>query len=155
MANDEQAKYIQIRADIRSFTRDTPELNRLLKDYESTDDQLDLAIRRAIDHYNTTPPIFKAVTILTYPSLDMLLYGCALRLLESAGLKQSRNELNYSSGGVQVRVSDKTGLYQSWIARFEQKYYRQLLSYKKAININSGWGGVHSEYDDLYTEYEF
>lgn len=135
---------------LRLFLNDTPELNRLIRRQESTDAKLDLAMRLAIDDYNITPPMLGDVGIANYPSLFLLIYGSSIQVLRSAGLLHSRNELVYSSGGVSVRIFDKTQLYQSWIAQFVAEYERKKATYKIAQNVNGSLAaGVSSEYSLL------
>jgi hypothetical protein len=132
---------------LRLFLNDTPLLNRLIRREESDDPKLDLAILLTIDDWNITPPPLGNVTIDTFPSLWLLIYGSAIHVLRSAGLLQSRNDLPYSSGGVSVRLWDKTQLYQSWIAQFVQEYERKKLNLKMAMNIEASLAsGVRSEY---------
>jgi hypothetical protein len=133
---------------LRLFLNDTPELNRLIRGFESTDEKLDLATALAIDDYNITSPLLQDHTVANFPSLFLLIYGASIQVLRSAGLLQSRNELAYSSGGVSVRIFDKTQLYQSWIAQFVQEYETKKKHYKISLNINgAGFGrGVASEY---------
>lgn len=135
---------------LRLFLNDTPELNRLIRRQESTDAKLDLAMRLAIDDYNITPPMLGTTTIENYPSLFLLIYGSSIQVLRSAGLLHSRNELVYSSGGVSVRIFDKTQLYQSWIAQFVAEYEQKKANFKIAQNVNSSLAsGVQSEYSIL------
>jgi hypothetical protein len=59
----------------------------------------------------------------------------------------TRNHITFSDGGVQVGISDKTPLIQSWIQLFTNKYETKKDRLKVALNIEGGWGGgVHSEY---------
>jgi hypothetical protein len=134
------------REQLRLFLRDYPTLNRLLRQYEHTDSDLDLALNLTVEEYNVTMPPLAPVTIATYPNLWLLLHGSAIHLLKSAGMLQSRNELSYSSGGVTVRTFDKTAVYQSWINSFLQDYQFKLQNLKLATNIQGGFGGVHSVY---------
>jgi len=135
---------------LRLFLNDTPDLNRLIRTYESTDEKLDLAMLLAVDDYNVTPPLLSTSQVSNFPSLYLLIYGASIQVLRSAGLLQSRNELAYSSGGVSVRIFDKTQLYQSWIAQFVAEYERKKQNFKIALNINSALaGGVSSEYSIL------
>lgn len=136
---------------LRLFLNDTPELNRLIRTQESDDAHLDLAIRLAIDDYNVTPPPLGVYTIENFPSIWFLIYGAAINVLRSAGLLQSRNELAYSSGGVSVRIFDKTQNYQSWILQFAAEYERKKVNFKMSMNIaNAMAGGVPSEYSVLH-----
>jgi len=136
---------------LRLFLNDTPELNRLIRRHESSDDKLDLATALALSDFNDTPPLLNQYSVSNFPSLYLLIYGSTINVLRSAGLLQSRNELAYSSGGVSVRIFDKTQLYQSWIAQFMGEYEMKKRNFKIALNINGalGGGGVPSEYSLL------
>lgn len=150
-ATNVELKQQEARRLLRMFLNDTAELNRLIRQEESNTDKLDLAIRLTIDDYNITPPILDTVSITTYPSIYLLIHGSAIQVLKSAGILQSRNQLEYSSGGITVRTFDKTQLYQSWILQFYQDYERKKLDLKKFANIEASWpGGVHSEYQQIY-----
>ncbi len=147
---DEDRAQQQARRLLRLFLNDTPELNRLIRQEESNDHKLDLAISLAIDDYNITAPLLQDHTVNNFPSLYLLIYGATIQVLRSAGILQSRNELVYSSGGVSVRIFDKTQHYQSWIAQFVAEYERKKQNYKMALNISSALaGGVQSEYSIL------
>jgi hypothetical protein len=140
----------QARRLLRLFLNDTAELNRLIRKQESDDTKLDLALMLAVDDFNITTPILFNYSVANFPSLYMLIYGATIQVLRSAGMMQSRNELAYSSGGVSVRIFDKTQLYQSWIAQFVADYERKKMNYKVALNIDAALGGgVASEYSIL------
>ena len=146
-----ELKQQEARRLLRMFLNDTAELNRLIRQEESNTDKLDLAIRLTIDDYNITPPLLDLVTITTYPSIYLLIHGAAIQTLKSAGILQSRNQLEYSSGGITVRTFDKTQLYQSWILQFYQDYERKKIELKRFFNIENSWpGGIHSEYQQIY-----
>lgn len=149
MATPSQSKAMEIfRKQLRLFLNDTPELNRLIRQEETDADHLDLAINMAIDDYNITSPPLAFAYIDSFPSLYLLMHGSAIQTLKMAGILQSRNELNYSSGGVTVRTFDKTRNYQSWITMFMQDYERKKLNFKISQNIGSAMGfGIHSEYN--------
>jgi hypothetical protein len=150
MGTPRQLAQEKVRRYLRLFLNDTPELNRLIRRQESTDEKLDLAILLAIDDYNITPPPLGLVSVENFPSLWLLLYGATVQVLRSAGLLQSRNELVYQAGNVSVRIFDKTQLYQSWIAQFAQDYERKKLNFKVSQNIACALsGGVFSEYANL------
>ncbi len=119
----------------------------MVRKQESDDLRLDLAIMLTVDDFNVTAPILSPITVATFPSLWMLMYGSSIQVLRSQGILQSRNELSYSSGGVSVRIFDKTQSYQSWIAQFVAEYERKKQNFKIAQNISGAMGGgVASEY---------
>jgi hypothetical protein len=123
---------------VREFMRDYAELNRLVAGEESSDRQIAWAILDTLDDFNTTPP---------FPSRSLLLRGVVSTLLESIGLLQTRNHLQFSDGGITVGINDKTPYLQSWIQLFRGKYEDGKLKLKVAYNIESAWGGgIHSEF---------
>jgi len=155
MTNTDQEKQAQrrlekIREYMTVFMKDQPILNRLLMRAEFTKTEIDLAVNLTIDDYNTTPPLLTAVTILNFPSLMFMVHGCAIQLLIMGGILQSRNELNYSSGGISVKTSDKTQLYQSWLNLLARGYENKKKEFKISVNIEGAYGsGVMSQYATL------
>jgi hypothetical protein len=131
---------------VRLFTRDYAELNRLIAGEESSNRQIVWAILDALDDWNTTPP-FTRHTIGNFPSRHLLVRATVICLLESVGLLQTRNHLQFSDGGIQVGINDKTPFIQSWIQLFRNTYEEKKQRLKVAYNIESAWGGgIHSEY---------
>lgn len=142
-----KAAFAQMAQLVRMFMRDHAELNRLTQGVEHSDRLIFWAIADTIDDWNTTPPLIGPVDITNFPSRRLLVRGSVVSLLESSGLLMSRNHLTFSDGGIQVGVSDKTPLYQSWIQLFKNDYESKKLRLKVSMNIESAWGGgVHSEY---------
>jgi len=134
---------------LRMFLQDTPELNRLIRDYELDDEHLRFAIDMAISDWNSTLPPLPRKSIENFPSLYLLMHGAAIQALIMAGIRQSRNELQYSSGGSSFMRSNKTGHYQSWISLFKNDYEMKKRGYKMSQNVRRGYGEVYSEYDNL------
>lgn len=136
---------------VRFFSRDFPELNRIVAGVESSDRQIAWAVLDALSDFNGTPH-------LTSMSLDDLLqrnqHHLFLRmtivsLIESVGLLQTRNHINYSNGGVNVGVNDKTPLLMNWLQYFKSTNEQMKQRVKVALNIEGmlgcGNSGVHSE----------
>jgi hypothetical protein len=132
---------------LRMFLQDTPELNRLIRTYELDDEHLRFAIDMAISDWNSTSPPVPGRTIANFPSLYLLMQGSAIQALTMAGIRQSRNELNYSSGGSSFMRSNKTQYYQSWISMFKNDYEMKKRNFKISQNVKRGYGEVFSEYD--------
>lgn len=132
-------------ARVRIYMRDFSANNRLITGEETDDMMLDLARELALEDYNTTPPISN-YSLNNMPSMSLLLQGTVIQVLQSAGLLQSRNRLNYNDGGISVAISDKAGDYQSWIASFLNIYERKKRELKISINITGAYGFVPSEY---------
>ena len=130
---------------VRLYTRDYSELNRLIAGEESSNRQIMWAVFDALDDYNTSPP-FTRLTLGTFPSRSLLIRATVISLLESIGLLQTRNHLQFSDGGIQVGVNDKTPFIQSWLQLLKNGYEEKKKLLKTAYNIESAWGGgVHSE----------
>ena len=131
---------------VRTYLRDYPELNRLIKGVENTNRQIVWAMADALDDFNTTPP-FTSHGLGSFPSASLLLRGTVISLLESVGLLQTRNHLSFSDGGLQVGINDKTPYIQSWLQLLKNSYEEKKKLLKVAYNIENGWGGgVFSEY---------
>lgn len=131
---------------IRSYLRDYPELNRLIKGVEHSNRQIIHAIADTLDDFNTTPP-FTKVGIKNFPSMSLFMRGCVCFLLESVGLLMTRNHLNFSDGGLQVGINDKTPYIQSWLSLMRNTYEDKKVKIKIAMNIEGAWGGgLQSEY---------
>jgi hypothetical protein len=133
---------------IRLYMRDFPELNRLIKGEETSDRMIAWAVMDALDDWNSTPPFLGNATIDGFPSLSLLREGTVIRLLESVGLLQTRNQLSFSDGGITVNHSDKTPLIMNWLQYFKSSYEDKKVKMKSSINIEMGMLGTgnFSEY---------
>lgn len=131
---------------VRMFMRDHAELNRLIAGEESSNRQIAWAVFDALDEFNTDPP-FTGFGIKDFPSRHLLIRGTVISLLTSVGLLQTRNHLQFSDGGIQVGINDKTQFLQAWIQLLKGEYEGKKDRLKKSINIESAWGGgISSEY---------
>lgn len=136
---------------VRLYLRDFEELNRLVAGEESTDRMIAWAVLDAISNFNGTPH-FTSVSLdelLNLNQQHLILRMTVEALIESVGLLQTRNHINYSDGGINVGVNDKTPLLMNWLQYF-RSYTEQLKQrVKVAINIQGILGpsnvGIHSE----------
>lgn len=137
---------------VRMFLRDHPQLNRLVKGEEHSDRMIAWAILDFLSDFAGTPPP------LGYHTLEQLLAmhyqsfavrGTSVALLQSVGILQTRNHLNFSDGGISVAVSDKAPMLMQWINQFQNKYEQEKMQKKVSMNISQLLGtfsGTHSEY---------
>lgn len=139
-------------AQVRLMVRDFPELNRLVAGEESGDRFIAWAVLDAISRFNGTPPFlgsFSLEDLVQKNQVHLLTRMTIESLLESIGLLQTRNHLNYSTGGINVGVNDKTPLILNWLQYFKSTTEQRLQQVKVAINIEGILGpsnsGVHSE----------
>lgn len=136
---------------VRMFTRDHPQLNRLVKGEESSNRMIALAIHDFLSDFAGTPPnlgFFSLEDLFTRYYQSFALRGTVVSLLESVGILQTRNHLNFSDGGISVGVSDKSPMLMQWIAQFRNKYEQEKIQRKIAMNIENAMGTsmVPSEY---------
>jgi len=136
--------------EVRLFMRDFPELNRLLRGEESSDRMIAWAVIDAISDFNGTPHFtsLSLEDLLSLGQRSLMLRMTVIALLESVGLLQTRNHLNYSDGGLNVGVNDKTPMIMNWLQYFKGSTEQMKQRVKVAINIQGmlGQSGVHSEY---------
>jgi hypothetical protein len=136
---------------VRLFMRDHPQLNRLVAGEESNDAIIAWSVLDALSEFNGTPHFtnFSLDDLLMRNQQSLLLRMTVVSLLESVGLLQTRNHLNYSNGGINVGVNDKTPLIMSWLQYFKSSVEQKLQRVKVAMNIGDilgpGNSGVHSE----------
>lgn len=127
--------------DVRLILGDTPELNRLIKGTELSDEKVILAIKLWIQYFNYQPPILdQKFNIENFPSHLILYHGVVIELLKMAGLVHSRNFLNFNDNGVSFTVNDKAGDYLQWIGNFMQTHIEDVKELKKALNAESAYG---------------
>lgn len=135
----------------RFFLSDTPELNLLLRDYETNDEKLNFCIDMAISDWNSSAPILTPpVNLEGYPSLYLLMHGVAIVALKSAGLFQTRNALAYQSGNSQFQRFGKGAEYMQWIRTFQAEYEQKKRDMKISFNISRGWGGNNGVFSEYY-----
>ncbi len=136
---------------VRLYTRDFPELNRIVSGEESSDRQIAWAVMDALSDFNGTPHFTNASLeeLLLRNQHALLLRMTVIALIESVGLLQTRNHINYSDGGLNVGVNDKTPLLMKWLEYFKASTEQMKVRVKVALNIepllDSSSGGVHSE----------
>lgn len=137
---------------VRLYLRDHPQLNRLVAGEESSDPILAWAVMDAMADFNGTPPWIGNWTVETFLQKSqqaLLLRMTTISVLESVGLLQTRNHLNYSNGGINVGVNDKTPMIMNWLQYFKGSTEQMKQKVKVAANIEQILGphnpGIHSE----------
>jgi hypothetical protein len=137
---------------VRAYTRDIPELNRIVAGEESSDRQIAWAVLDAIADFNGTPhrTAYSLEELLQMNQHHLLLRMTAISLIESVGLLQTRNHINYSTGGTSVGVNDKTPMLMNWLGYFKSSTEQKKQHVKVALNIEGilgpGNSGLFSEY---------
>lgn len=136
---------------VREYLRDHPELNRLTAGNETNNRLLAWCVLDALSWFNGTPHFtnMSLDDLLSYNQHHLLLRMTAVTALESVGQLQTRNHVNYSDGGLNIGVNDKTPLIMNWLKYYRATVDQMLQRVKVALNIGSILGpgnvGVHSE----------
>jgi len=137
---------------VRFFMRDHPQLNRLVKGEEHSDRMISWAIMDFLSDWAGTPPD------LGYMTLEEMFYkhyqsfalrGTCVALLQSIGILQTRNQLQFSDGCISVDANNKAPMWMQWIRDFSTKYEQEKVQKKVSINIANmmtSFSGVHTEY---------
>lgn len=136
---------------MRLWLRDYPQLNRLIRGVEHSNRLIAWAVLDFLSDFSQTPPPlgeYSIERILDMGYTSLARRGTAIALIESVGMLQTRNQLNFSDGGINVGISDKTPQLQSWLGQFQSKYEQDKTKIKISLNINGilGERGVSSEY---------
>jgi hypothetical protein len=139
-----------VRTLVRQFLRDNARNNRLIAGEESSNADIDLGILLALDDFNfATTPLLGPRNLANFPSIALLVLGASVWILKSAGILQTRNFLNFSSGGISAVFSDKTQAMQAWISLLQREYEAKKSEVKMFENVNSAYGSVATPYSGL------
>jgi hypothetical protein len=145
-------------ASVRAYLRDYEELNRLVAGVESSDRQIAWAAMDALAEFNGTPHFtrFSIDELLDgYQQHSLLRRMTVCTLIESVALLQTRNHVNYSNGGLNLGVNDKTPMLMNWLQYYKASTSQKMQQVKVAINISSilGTVGLHSELWSVNSSY--
>jgi hypothetical protein len=145
---------------VRGYLRDHAELNRLIAGEETNDTMIAWAIMDALSDFNGTPPnlgTFALDDLLQRNLHALLLRMTVCTILESVGLLQTRNHINYSTGGTNVGLNDKTPMIMNWINLLKPGCEQMKQRVKTAMNVEGILGashsGVRSEYSAINATY--
>ncbi len=138
---------------VRAYLRDHAELNRLVAGQESSDRQIAWAIMDALADFNGTPPLLPHMgleALLNQQQHALLLRMTVISLIESIGLLQTRNQIDYNNGSFSTAVNNKAPLLMSWLQYFRASTDQLKQRVKVALNIRSimdpSEHGLFSEY---------
>jgi hypothetical protein len=129
--------------DIRLFLRDNdPDLNYLLDDFEFTPEELRSAMQFTVDKWNETPPAVAHYTVDSFPWRHHYMIGVAAQLLNIAGFRYQRNDLNYSVPGGAVNDQNKGPAYFAKAKELSQQFDAWMHVKKTEIQVGIGWAAV-------------
>lgn len=134
---------------IRDDLDDYPMFNRILgHEEEFSTKKIARACDRALDRFNTTPPLIGTWTFETFESdtlfIDMAIYA----LLQSATFRRGRNNLIYTESG--NSIDDQ--MFEEYMAlkkELKASTKEDMTLLKMALNLSRGVGAVTSPYRNL------
>lgn len=134
--------------EVQLFLRDRAENNHLLSGTEFSPAVITFSMDLAVDSYNNMAPR-SGETMTSFPSKAILLYGTLWHLFNGQSALLARNTFEYNDGGVQIPVEERFQLYQTLAGMYQASFFEAAKSLKLQLNLDSGWGGVSSEYSIL------
>jgi hypothetical protein len=146
-----KAEYIE---KFRNFLKDHEYLNRLLNfEQENEDSYLELYLDMAVAFLSSMPPFVYRPSLddPNFPFFSLIIHQSAIEALISNSIVQARNDLTYNNGGISVKVDD-ANRYMGLLQALYKLADREIAMYQKwliAININNGYGGVGSPYNNI------
>lgn len=149
------ATYAEAALAFRRYLNDTPQLNTLDREMESTDDELEEFIKDALNEMNNNyepRTQWRLESICVEPGVDpgalpwsTVKLGAILQLLTIKGIISARNTITYSDqGGVTVQEMDKYGRYMQFFNQLARVFETKLQMLKVRQNVADGFGGVNS-----------
>jgi len=130
--------------EVRLWARDNSAAdNYLLDEVEYKDTEIVAAIRRAVDMWNSTPPVMTAYTYnpSTFPYRSQWLDVTIGFLMNIASLNYLRNGLPSQAGG--VSIDDKLSKYQPYAQEAKmriQEFKDWMKMIKPQLNADQAWG---------------
>ena len=153
MALSERAQ-IGMRGELRLALADYPELNEMVDGEVLGDDHYRLALERAVQDWNITPPMIGDVTLDTLEGFkgESLIYmRASVDLLRTEFVYRLRNAVDISDGGASINNTNKSQLLLSYANSLRDEYEQKKLELKVSLNLSGAWGGVESAYSYQYS----
>jgi len=129
-------------AEVRLSLRDCDQANLLLEDFEFSDREIAICIRKAVDHWNEIPPGGLEFNYQNFPFRKHWLDATVAQLLKSISHYYRRNKFKYSAGGTSLNPMDKSEEYWAVGTQMWQEYAEWAQQRKTSMNIEGGWGRV-------------
>jgi hypothetical protein len=134
-------------AEIRMTIRDTdPQQNTLLEDFDFSDQEIALAVRRCVDYWNEVPPDVAFFKATNFPWRYHLSLGAAAVLHQMAANQKMRNDLPYQAGGLTVQDTIKFQQYLDFYKNYWGQWAEWVKRRKYAINVNGAYMSLNSGY---------
>lgn len=140
-------EYVEL---IREDIADDRILNKLIfKMEEFPEKAMSRALDKALDRYNNMTPPIPHSTLASFSYDSLLIDMAILVLIEKAVFLRTRNNLTFSVDGITVddqNWEEYLTLKKEWANTVR----KDAKDHKKAINLKRGFGGVSSNYGNLW-----
>lgn len=131
---------------VREDLEDFPQSNTLLDSQEEFGPKaVQRALQKALDRFNTTPPIIGTYDFTNQPSPSLIVDMAILSLLERAVYKRGRNNLSYSDAGLSIDDQNWQA-YRAMMNDLSARVKQTLSDVKASINLGRGFKTVDSIY---------
>jgi hypothetical protein len=146
MQGTQQSGDIVTVEEIRMFMLDFPKYNILLDDFQFTQEEVNNAIKHAIEEFNYIPPILSTFySPDNFPFKHIAVYGTVKHLLWGEALRQQRNQASATDGDVvPIDIHNKYQLFRDAAIFFGNEFRQLATEVKISLNINSAWGELPS-----------
>ena len=137
----------EIIAEFRDYIRDYAASNDLLQAEESTDTQLQTALKIALARFNSWPPVTQYTLEQAYDKIGPFLFEAALpHLLRSIALSLVRNEAQIP-GAPPLSTNEQTRIqtYLNLAMQLEQIVRQELSTTKAAMNTENAFDIIDGE----------
>lgn len=136
--------------EVQEYLRDKVELNLLSEGEEFSPTFINIAMELAVSEFNLVPPI-GSVTKETFPNKALLMSGTLYKLFAGQAALSARNTMSYTDGGLSIPIEEAYSMYRELSALFQADFVNGAKQLKIFMNIESGWGGVSSDYSRMPT----
>lgn len=130
--------------EVREYVSDYAPNNYLIDGEEFTDTFIALCISLGIDSYNSMTPR-SSFNEHNFPSKIILLLATCAQMYQAKASLLARNTMQYSDGGIQIPVEERSELYMGLSNSFRSQFREAAQPLKVQQNMESGWGEIRSD----------
>ena len=140
--------------DIMLYVKDNEDMNILLNgELQNSTELVTLAMRLATSMFNSVTPI-TYFGLENFPNDMILLYGTLHHLAMSEAERQLRNQIDFTTQGLNVGIDNKYQQYLSLASTYRQMFDSETKALKAFMNAENAWGDSYSPYSNI-NEFRF
>ena len=134
--------YAENIAEIRELMIDYAGQNILIDGQQFSDAAILRALKRVLREYNDSLPVKTKFTLKNHPNIDTINLGTLAQIFRTLALSDARNQMNYSTVGMQLGIRDKWNIYANLAASLQQEYETKKMNEKNGLNLALFTGNV-------------